>query len=399
MRSDLFRLTPELINSAALTKSFSKGTARLIYARDDFEDPLTNRYIKRTEDLPRIEAQSTPLRVLNMPWLNTFSGFADDNYTVGRGYQQKSVNANWDATRSFNVARGVTYTPKFDYGETYYNEFDETNWSPNALNTNLNSAIGRWTASNNLRFNTLAGHIDATHTYAKRLKPDAFTEDTGPTDKGVELNQVAVSDIFVPAPRTWARIATGYNYQTFRDHVATFDQRIQPITSDLSWQSKKKLILTVHDAYVIKNSLGQGGNQSVIADARWGDPVRGPSVGAGLTYNLTTPGTYYQSIEFSIGPSSAAWRVTVALRTLVESPGGFSRAHSLRLFEKEVSWTRHWHDFVTKVLFRARPGGVGEVTGQVEFKFGDPDPKHAPRRDWESEWFPERAKQGDELRP
>ena len=396
VRSDLYRLTPELVNSAALTKSFSKGTVRLLYARDDVQDIANpDRFVKSTEDLPRIEAQSIPMRVLNLPWLNTFSGFADDNYTVNRGYQQKSVNAAWDATRSFRVARGVTYTPKIDYGETYYNEFDEVNWSPTALNTNLNSSVGRWVVSNNLRFNTLLGHIDATHTYSQRLKPDGFTEDTGPSDKGVESNQILVSDVFVPTPRTWARLTTGYDYRTFRDHAPTFDQRIQPITADLSWQSKKNLIFTVHDVYVIKNSSGVGGDQSVITDMRWGDPLKGPSFGAGLSYNLSTPGTYYQSIEFALAPSSPTWRIAVALRTVVVSDGGLARARSPRLFEKEITWTQTWHDFYTKLLFRARPGGVGEVTGQVQFRFGDANPKNAPPRDWESQYFPDRAKEDD----
>ena len=159
--------------------------------------------------------------------------------------------------------------------------------------------------------------------------------------------------------------------------------------------SKKKLIFTVHDVYQIKNSSGVGGNQSVIADMRWGDPLKGPSFGAGLSYNLATPGTYYQSIEFALAPASSTWRITVALRTVVASPGGFARAHSMRLFEKEVTWSQRWHDFYTKVLFRARPGGIGEITGQVEFKFGNIDPKRAPRHDWEAEWFPGRHKEDD----
>jgi lipopolysaccharide export system protein LptA len=396
VRSDLFRLTPELINSAALTKTFSKGTVRLLYARDDTQNPNNpNGFVKSTEDLPRIEAQSVSLRILNLPWLNTFSGYADDNYTLGRGYQQKSVNASWDATRSFNVARGVTYSPKFDYGETYYNEFDETNFAPPALRTNLNSTVGRWVATNNLRFITLIGHLDAAHSYSQRLKPDAFTEDTGPADKGVELNQVTFTDTFVPTYRTWGRITTGYDYRTFRDHAPTFDQRIQPITTDLSWQTSHRLIFTLHDAYVIKNSSGVGGNQSVITDVRWGDPLAGPSIGGGVSYNLATPGTYYQTVEFAYEPSSTTWRVSVALRSVVVSDGGFSRAHGLRLFEKELTWSQHWHDFFTKVLFRTRPGGVGEVTARVEFRFGNTDPKRAPRRDWESEYFPGRTREDD----
>ena len=397
VRSDLFRLTPELVNSAALTKKFSQGTVRLLYSSDYTEDPYNpNRFLKNTESTPRVEAQSVPLNILGLPWLNTFTGFADNNYSAGRGYQQKSVNAAWDATRSFRVVRGVTYTPKLDYSETYYNEFDETNWPAQITNGNLNSTVGRWVASNNLRFNTLfLGHIDVTHTYSQRLKPDGGSEDTSATDKGVEANSVGFSDVFVPAPRTWARVSTAYDFRTFRDHIETFNERIQPIATDLSWQSKKNLIFTLHDTYVITNSSGAGSNQSVIADVRWGDPLKGPSIGTGITYNLSSPGTYYQSVEFALAPSSPTWRITVALRSVVESAGGFTRAHGGRIFEKEVTWSQTWHDFYTKVIFRSRPGGVGEVTGQVQFRFGQSDPKRAPPHDWQSEWLPDGTKDDD----
>lgn len=36
---------------------------------------------------------------------------------------------------------------------------------------------------------------------------------------------------------------------------------------------------------------------------------------------------------------------------------------------------------------------------RVDFKFGSTDPKQAPHRDWEKEWFPERGFEGDDLRP
>jgi hypothetical protein len=397
-RSNLFRLTPELVNSAALTKSIPQGVLHLSYLRTDDVNPATNRYTRSSEDLPRIDFQGNPFRIYKLPWLNTITAFADDNYTIGRGYQQKSVGATWDATRSFHVARGVTYTPKLDYSETYYNQNNEQNWSPSILNPNLNSTQGVWTTTNNLRFATLLGHLDVTHTYSQRMKPDAWTEDTGPTDKGVVANSLGFTDTFVPTVHTWARITTSYDFRTFRDHVETFNQRISPIVTDASWQPKPKLIFTFHDAYVITNSSGAGSNQSVIADMRWGDPLKGPSIGGGVSYNLATPASYYQTLEFAFSPSSPTWRVTVALRVVDETNGGFRRLHSGRLFEKEVTWTRTWHDFYTKVIFRERPGGVGEVTGQVQFRFGDTNPQHAPRRDWGADWMPGRTGEEDQLR-
>lgn len=395
VRSDIFRLTPELINSAALAKTFSKGTVRVLYQRDDVFDQ--NRFVKKTEDLPRIEGQTTSLKIWKLPWINTFSGFADRNFTNGRDFIQKTVGGTWQGTRSFSIMRGLSYTPQLNYSETYYNRNDETIYRPPVTNQNLNSFQGVWTGVNNLRLHSPIGNIDATHTYSQRLKPDSLTQDAAPADKGVLQNGVGLADIFVPTSRTWFRVATGYDFRTFRDHVETFDQRVQPITTDASWQvPARRLIFTVHDDFQL--GPGKGMNRSVITDVRWGDPT-GTSVGAGMAYNLASPGTYYQSVDLAYSPSTATWRVSIGLRSLVESPGGFARAHSGRLFEKEITWTQRWHDFYTKVLGRIRPGGVRELTFNVELRFGSANARQAPRRDWESEWFPGRANDDNDLRP
>ena len=397
VRSDLFRLTPELINSAALAHTSANGTVRLLYARDDVQNPANaNRFVKNTESLPRLEAQSTSFRLWKLPWLNSVSGFADNNYAMGRPYIEKSVNGAWQGTRSFSLFRGVSYTPKLDASETYYNRFGDTSTAANVAGQSLDAVVARWTATNSLRLKTWIGSLDATHAYSMRLKPDAFTEDVSRADKGVEKNLLTVSDVFVPAPRTWARLSTGYNFATYRDHTLVFDQRVQPITADLNWQASRKWGATLHQDYQMGPSKGL--NRSSVLDVRWGDE-HGPSVGGGIAYNLATPGTYYQSLDFAYEPSTPTWRVAVGLRTSVVSAGGFGRAHSAHLFEKEITWTKRWHDFYTKVVARTRPGGFGEVTATAELRFGGTDGKKIEHRDWESEWFPGRAKDTEDLRP
>ncbi|MDE2509557.1 MAG: LPS-assembly protein LptD [Elusimicrobia bacterium] len=397
VRSDLFRLTPELVNSGAFTRTTPRGTVRLLYSRDDVQDPArANSFTRNTESLPRLEGQSTPFRLWKLPWLNSLNGFADNNYDRTRGYQQKSVNGSWEGTRSFVLVRGLSYTPKLGLSETYYSRFDETNYLPPATNPNLDTAVTRWTVSNNLRTRTVLGNLDATHIFVRRLKPDGLTGDTSPADKGVEQNRVVLSDVFVPVRRTWARLASGYDFATFRDHTIDVPQRFLPVTADLSWQATNDLSFTAHNDYQFGTHRGQ--ERSVILDARWSGG-HGLSVGGGVAYNLTTPGTYYQSLDFSFTPSSPTWHVAVGLRSLVDSPGGFRRARGARLFEKEITWTRRWHDFDTKVVARSRPGGVGEVSGNVELRFGGVERKRIEHRDWESEWFPGREKDSSDLRP
>ncbi|MEQ1919538.1 MAG: hypothetical protein ABL955_10075, partial [Elusimicrobiota bacterium] len=399
VRSDTFRLTPTLTNSAALTRTFTQGTVRTIYSRTDVQDPLDpKKFVKNTEDTPRIEAQGNSFRLWKLPWLNSISGFADDHFDRARAYQQKTLNGTWNATRSFTIARGISLTPSATYSETYYNRFDLMTHVSSVTNQNLNSTIGRWNTSNNLRFQTPLGDIDATHVYAKRLKPNGFTEDTGNADKGVEANAVTLTDVFIPAPRMWARISTAYDFRTYRNQTLGFDDRISPIRTDVSWQSSKSLIVSLHNDY--KLGPGKGETRSIIGDIAWGDE-KGVSVRTGFGYNLASPATTYQSLDVTFAPSTSSptWRIAAGLRTLVVAPHGAMSAQRMRLFEKEITWSQTWHDFHTKVMVRIRPGGVGEIRAYVQFKFGPTDPKLAPHRDWESEWFPGRAKETDDLRP
>jgi hypothetical protein len=390
-RSNLFRVTPELINNAAFVHRFGNGTARLSYARRDLADANGAHFTKNTEDAPRLDYQSQPLRLGRLPWLNTFSGFADNSYDRARPFLQKSVNGAWEGTRTFLLARGVSFSPKADYSETYYNRFDQFTVAGSS-SSRLDAAIGRWTTAGTLRFNTRLGDWDATQTYSRRLKPESFTDDAGALDKGVETNLLSLSDLFLPFPRVWARLSSGYDFRTFRDHQVGFRDRVQPIVAEGSWQAGRRLSLTAREDYQL-----QQGNRAVAADMRYGDE-EGASVGGGFAYNVSDPSRYYGNADFTIAPSSPTWRLSVTLRGLAESSGGVGRAHGVRVFEKEIAWTKRWHDFYTKLGARFRPGGVGEATVRVDFKFGTADPKKAPHRDWEAEWFPDRAT-SDDLRP
>ena len=394
-RSSLYRVSPDLTNEAAFAHRFSNGTARLTYRRLDAADGT--RFRRSTEDAPRLDYASTPLRVLGLPWLNTFTGFADNNLDASRPYLQKSVNAGWEGTRTFVLARGVSFAPKLGYNETYYNKFTELTVDRGSA-TVYDGAIGRWTASGDVRWNSPAGLIDAAETYTQRLKADSFTRDAGVVDEGVEQNLATLSDILIPFPRAWAQLSTGYDFRAFRDHAVGFRDRVQPLVAQTNWRATDKLDLTLRDDYQL-----QRGNRSVIVDARYGEAL-GPSIGGGVTYNVFDPQNYYGNAEFAIAPpavaaSSPTWRVAFILRGLVATPGGVQKVHGFRLFEKEIEWTQRWHDFYTKLGYRARPGGVGEATVRVEFKFGTTNPSQAPHRDWEAEWFPERARPSDDQRP
>ena len=389
-RSSLFRVSPELRNDGAFVHRFASGVARLSYARLDTAVVDQRHFHKSTEDYPRLEYQSQPLRLAGLPWLNTFSGFAANNYDAARPFLQRSVNAAWDATRTFSLARGVSFAPKLDYSETWYDRFDELISESSA--TYRDSSFGRWSVSGNLRFNTRVGDWDAAQTYSQRLRPDGFTQDVPANDRGVERNDFTLSDVFLPFPGAWAKLSSGYDLRTYRDRALGFRDRLLPVVVQTNWRASDRLSFAVRDDYQLRQ-----GNRAVVADARWGDD-EGAAVGGGFAYNISDPGRYYGNVEFAIAPSSPTWRISLVLRAYAQTSGGVAGLHGGRLFEKEASWTKRWHDFYTKLGARFRPGGVGEATVRVDFKFGTTDPKQAPRRNWEAEWFPERATQ-DDLRP
>ena len=287
--------------------------------------------------------------------------------------------------------RGVSLTPKLGYQETYYNRFDQISVAGSTVTT-LDAVIGRPAAEGTLRFDTPLGGVDMTQSYRERLQSGRFQQDRGAVDKGVEENLFTLTDVFIPAPRMYARISSGYDFRTFRDRTIGFRQRVQPITADASWAPTSRLNLTVRDSYALDD-----GNQAAIMDARWGDD-EGATVGGGFGWNAADSRKYVASFDFAVAPSSPTWRLAFGIRGQAESSRGVGGLHGWRVFEKEFSWTKRWHDFYTKIAGRFRPGGVGEASIRVDFKFGTFDPKQAPRRDWETELFPERATQ-DDLRP
>lgn len=393
-RSNTFRVTPELINSGALTHRFSQAVARLSYSRVDTATVDRRKFDKTSESYPRLDVISQPLRFGRLPWLNTLDAFADNTYLRGRPYIEKTVGAGWEGTRTFAVARGVSFAPKLSFRETYYNRFDQVSVA-SATVTKLDAVIARPAASGTLRFDTPLGGVDVTQSYRERLQAGSFRQDRGAVDKGVEENLLTVSDVFVPAPRMYARLSSGYDFRTFRDRTIGFRRRVQPITADASWQPRDKLSVTLRDSYLLDE-----GNQAAIFDARWGDE-EGAAVGTGFAWNAADSRRYVASFDFAVAPSSPTWRLAFGIRAQAESSRGIGGLHGLRVFEKEFSWTKRWHDFYTKIAGRFRPGGVGEASIRVDLKFGAFDPKNAPRKDWETELFPDRAASAtqDDLRP
>ena len=398
VRSSAYTVPPELVNSAAVNKRVDGFAARVLYSRDDILNSTGTvlgvggvQYVRNTESLPRLEFQTESLDVLSLPWLNSFSGYADNNYDMNRGYTQKSASGQWEATKGFNLGRGFTLTPKTDLSETGYDRYDDYILAPTTA-TFTNVSVARWTTAGDLRWNTRFGNLDARQTYSQRLQPDSISRDLGANDHGVEQNDFSVSDLWLATPSLWTRLAAGYNFATYNDHALRPKDRIEPVVGEATWTPNANLTGALRGDYQFDRGL-----RALIAYFSYG-AGSGPQIGAGFEHNLSDPQNYYQSFNFAVSPASSTWKVIANMGTVFDTLGGPGRLHGLRLYEKDIAVIKTWHDFITKVVGSVRPGGVGEISAAVSLRLGTTGGRTPPKPDWEEQFFPASVR-GDEYRP
>lgn len=391
-RASTLRVTPELINNGAFVYRRPLSTTRISYDRVDTGTPDRLKFVKTRESYPRIDYQTAPLRIWRLPWLNSFTAFADNNFQNGRPFIEKSVGGAWEGTRTLNIVKGVSFTPRTGYGQTYLNRVD--NITSFGSSRTVNGAfVGRYFGEGTLRVTTLLGDTDLSHLHRRRQKVNTLEDDAGALDYGVETNLSSVLHALRPTRKTLLRLGTGYDFRRFRNSQPGFRERVQPFIGELTYTPRNDLSFTVRDDYQL-----QEGNRSFLGSAVWGDE-EATYLGGGAGYNIATPDKYYANLDFGLGNSSNTWRLTGALRSESTSRGGPQNLSRFTLFEKEFGIVKLWHDFYTSARVRFRPGGVKEASIRIELKLPSFHKEEARRKDWESEWFPERAKQGAEGRP
>ena len=383
-RTNAFRVTQELVNGAALVRRTSLGTTRVSYSRKDTQDPARNRFIRRSESMPRLEFQTAPLSLKRSPWLSTLRLFADNHFEEELGFLQRAAGAGVETTRNVALWRGASLTPRLAVSETYQSRWD-TLTSLGSTRTYQDTFTGRYELGGNLRLNTPLGYWDGGYEVVRRLKPDTFQDAAGAIDHGVERDLVTLQDTLLPRPGVVMRFGSGYDFRRFRDRELGFRRRVQPFLADLTFLPGRSWQFSLRDEYQLDE-----GNRAFLAQADWGDR-EGVFTSLGVTQTLDHPGDTLAGGEFGWGPTHGLWRFGGALRTVVSSEPG-AKVRTAQFFEKEAWVSRDLHDFHVKGLFRSRPGGVFEITARVELRGGDDKERKIVRKDWESEWFPWRRK-------
>jgi hypothetical protein len=383
VRSNAFRVTSELVNGGAITRRTSLTTTRIAYSRLDRSNPAGDGFRLERESLPRLEFQTSQLSFRRLPALFTVTAFADNAFERARDFQQKSAGVGVEGTQTKLLAPGVSLTPRAAFRQ----EFEDKRQT---LSTSLSTQtfrdvfIAYYEYGGNLRFDTPIGDWDARYAFTQRMKPNRYQDDAGSLDHGVEQNLVSLQNTIRPHRRVFMRVGTGYDFRTFRHADMGFRDRVKPFTTDLNFDLRRGLSLSLRDAYSLDN-----GNEAFLAQLDWGERDE-DFFSAGLTHTHDRASSYFASTEAGWAPKGSSWRFQGALRYVLETPGGFD-TRGFRVFEKEAAITRKFHDFFAKVLARFRPGGVKEVQLRVELRTDRPAILRKAAKRWEKEWFPWRG--------
>lgn len=364
-RANAFRVTQQLLNSAAFTRATGLTNTRLAYSRvDDGDTARPTRFLRSSESSPRLDFFTAPLS-LGLPVLNTFRAFADNNFDVNRGFQQKSAGGAWEVVQTLPIVRGVSLSPRAAFEERFTDrELVATSYA--SSRTVTDAFTGRADLGGTLRVAHPLGDTDFTGAFRQRLKPDTLELDAGAPDYGIESNLFTVAHGLRPTRRFYTRLESGFDFRRFRDVDPGFRERVRPFAADLVLLLPRSWDLTLHEDYQLAE-----GHRSFLLQADWGDRA-----GRYLRFGLANVRPQQQhtlvSQEVGWGPKDGSWRLSGAIRTDLRATTG-AKFDAIQVFEKELVLRKDFHDFHTLWALRIRPGGVQEFQFRINLRMESAD--------------------------
>ena len=364
-RANSFRVTQQLLNSVAFSRATGFTTTRVAYARaDDGDAARPTRFVKSSESAPRLDFFTAPMS-LGLPVLSNFRAFADNNYDVNRGFQQKSTGGAWELTQTLPIVRGVSLSPRAAFEERFVDrELVATSYA--SSRTVTDAFTGRADFGGTLRVANPLGDTDFTGAFRQRLKPDTMELDAGAPDYGIEQNLFSVAHGFRPNRRFYARLESGFDFRRFREIDPGFRDRVLPFAGDFMLLLPRSWDLSLHEDYQLVE-----GHRSFLLQADWGDRT-GKFLRFGLANVRPQQQHYLISQEIGWGPKDGTWQLSGALRTDLRATVG-TKFDAIQVFEKELTLRKDFHDFHTLWALRIRPGGVQEVQFRINLRIESAD--------------------------
>ncbi|MBI4054495.1 MAG: hypothetical protein HY402_00020 [Elusimicrobia bacterium] len=372
-RSNTLRIATELNTSAALVRSGAKTTTRLSYNRRDLQKDRTNDFEKSVESLPRLDFQTTALGVPKLPLLFSFNASYDRPFEPSGDFYRNNSSAQINILQTLPVSRRLSLNPQVSFQE---------NWQDRAGATDLqDQLIGRYTLAENLRLRDAWGDWDLSHTFQRRLKVNTFSVDQESRDKGIEQNRLFLQQTLRPDRRLLMRTFTGFDLSHPRGDSRRTQDRWEPLALDLNWTLKKAVSLYFREDYLLNR-----GNRSTIAQLDFGY-LDSRYTSLGVSASQARPGHLFVNQGFGWAAPDGNWRAQLALRYDTFTTGGIAGLEHLRFFEKELTLTKLFHDFLTRLSLRSRPG-VKEVLFRIDLKVDAARAQKVIHRERESEWYP-----------
>ena len=379
VRSNAFRVTSELVNGAALVRRTDITTTRLSVSRGDVSDGTRERFMKVSESLPRLDFNTAPMALPRVPLLFNLSAFADNRLERAMGFAKRSAGARAEVTQTLRLRKGLSFTPRAAFREVYENRTEA--WTSfRSTRTYRDTFTGYYEFGTNVRTASPVGDWDAGYAFERRMKPGCFQDDAGGMDYGVERNLVTLQDTVRPTRSTLFRLSSGYSFRRFRDYTLGLRSKVEPIVGDVTLAPGRGWSLSgraVQDLDV--------GNLHTIVQAERGDR-ESDFLAFSLGHSRDKADMYIGAIEAGWTPEGTGVSFQGAVRSLARTPGG-ADLRGFQVYEKELSITRDFHDFHTRVLVRFRPGGIKEVLFKVNL-LAERKKEPKKRVDWSKIWFP-----------
>ncbi len=369
--NDFFRSNPFAVSSekqagAAFTYNTSKTNTRLSYYTKylSSQDNLSFRHAYETA--PRLDFNTSQMKILNLPFWNTWSFYAE-NSKIDTPYYQNNLYGAWTISMPVKIYKTFNLYPSAFY---YQNVHMST--SPSAAD----SFIGRYGANINARKTNSWGSIDLNFYSLRRNAKNKMSLDRNSSDGGVEKQELSLSVFKIRNSGSYLRFSGGYDLKDY-NLQKDFSERFLPFAAEVySFSSNREIFL--YDSYDISS-----GNKSFISQINFGG--KDEYFGFGLSNYSTEKNEWIVSNSFGFDPRlPGKWRIEGVLRFWTDFSGSKVKTG---FFEKSAVIYKDFHDFRTKFNFRVRKD-VKEFFVYLTLKMNDPYRNDEFSRKTDAFWRP-----------
>lgn len=378
-RSNPFAVSADMNASMAVVRQTAKTTTRLSFSRQDNQKPGTVFFQKAVETRPRLDFNTAPILIKGVPLVNTFSAYFDNTQYGENDVFHKTGGARFNTTRTVRLVKGLNLTPSAYYDQTVI--FGQRLADGSDQKQKL---VGRYGTGVNLRYDSLIGTLDLTHSYVRRLKADSFSVDSEASDRGEEANLISFENFIRPSRQIFARVASAYDLR----HSPAYSpargvERVRPIIGEIGYTPNPDINVFARNEFDLIKS-----NRAFFIQADVGN-IEKNHMGLGISHYSSSPSDYIINQTAAWRPQGSSWRLELFLRYIAivppDMPGGF---RTLIFFAKGLTIYKDFHDFRTRWNLNYRPGGVREISFQLDLKMNDPTRKRLGSRESDDFWRP-----------